>query len=77
MTTGDYAIETIYRRERLRQSLDKLKNDYQRLAIVLYLMGYRQHEIAEIYGCSKQNIQQIVAEFKRRNGLYWQETGSA
>lgn len=71
MNPGDFVIETVYRRERLQNSLARLKNDYQRLAVVLYLMGYRQHEIAEVYDCSQQNIQQIVREFRRRNGLNW------
>lgn len=64
-------LETIDRRARLRRALAKLNNNYQRLAVVLYLMGYNQGEIADVYGCSRQNIQQIVRQFKQRNGMQW------
>lgn len=70
---ADFAIETIYRRERLKAALSKMNTDYQRLAVILYLMGYKQYEIAEVYGVSKQRISQVVTEFKQRNGIYWSE----
>lgn len=70
---ADFAIETIYRRERLKAALGKMNTDYQRLAVILYLMGYKQYEIAEVYGVSKQRISQVVTEFKQRNGIYWSE----
>lgn len=73
MLLENAVIETIDRRARLRRALAKLSNNYQRLAVVLYLMGYNQGEIADVYGCSRQNIQQIVRQFKQRNGMQWRE----
>lgn len=72
MDTGDFVIETIYQQQCLYRALGKMRNDYQRLAVILYLMGYRQYEIAEVYGISKQRVQQIIAEFRQRNGMHWQ-----
>lgn len=70
MTTLETVVlETVDRRARLKFALSKLGSNYQRLAVVLYLMGYRQYEIAEVYGCSYQNVQQMIKEFKRRNGV--------
>lgn len=69
MNPADFVISTIDRRERLSRSLAKMENNAQRLAVVLYLMGWHQNEIAEVYGCSRQGIQWIIAEFRRRNGL--------
>lgn len=65
----DDILTTIDRRERLVKALNKMNTKGQKLAVILYLIGYEQKEIAEVYHCSRQNIQQIIAEFKRRNGV--------
>lgn len=71
MTTEEQVINTIYRRERLRRSLAKLRTPQQRLMVVLYLMGYTQDEIAAGFEISQQRVNQIVRDFKERNGLRW------
>lgn len=69
MNTEDYALTIVYRRQRLQSALATLRSDYHRLIVILYLMGYGQGEIAEVYGMSRQAVQQHVAEFRRRNDL--------
>ena len=69
MTTEEQALNTIYRRARLRFALAKMNDDYERMAIVLLLMGWNQREIAEVYDVSKQVIQYYMKKFKSRNGL--------
>lgn len=69
MTTEEVALNTIYRRDRLRRSLLRLKTPRQRLMVVLYLMGYNQREIAAGFEISQQRVNQVVREYKQRNGL--------
>ena len=69
MTTEEQALNTVYRRARLRFALAKMNDDYQRLIVILFLMGWKQVEIAEVCDVSKQMIQQHVAMFLKRNGL--------
>ena len=71
MTTEDYVIETIYRRQRLGGALAKMPDKYSRLIIVLYLLGLKQYEIAEVFHVTNQRIQQHLDEFRKRNGLYY------
>ena len=55
----------------LERAIRKMPNDYQRLAVILYLMGVSQVEIAHVYNVSRQAIGLYIAEFKKRNGIYW------
>lgn len=69
----DHTLNTIVYRARLRCALAKMTNDWQRLIVVLRLMGYREREIAEVYGVSKARVGQVYCEFRKRNGVYYQE----
>lgn len=69
MSTEELALNTIDRRERLRRSLDKLNTRWQQLIVVLWLMGYTQREMGEMFGVSQQRINEVIQVYKTRNGL--------
>lgn len=71
MTTEEQALNTIYRRERLQNALAKMPSRYSQLVVVMYLLGYKQEEIAGMIGVSKQRVQQHIEEFRKRNGLFY------
>lgn len=73
MSVEEYTLNQIDRRQRLRRSLAKMPDNYHRLIVLLYLMGYRQNEIAAVFGVTRQRIQQTVTDYKRRNGLMFIE----
>lgn len=49
----------------LRQALAKLPSNYERMIVILYLLGFSQVEIAGVCGVTKQEIQQKIRRFKR------------
>lgn len=69
MTTEELALNTIDRRERLRWSLNKLNTRWQQLIVVLWMMGYTQRKIAEVFEVSQQSINGVIQTYKIRNGL--------
>jgi DNA-directed RNA polymerase specialized sigma24 family protein len=61
----------IYRKNRLNRALKKMPDDYQRLAVLLYLYGLPAPLIAEVFGVKPQRIHQHIKEFRRRNGVHY------
>ena len=58
-------LDDLEQRNQLRQALAKLPSDYERMVMILYMLGFTQVEIAGVYGVTKQAIQQKVKRFKR------------
>ena len=58
-------LDDLEQHNRLRRALAKLPSNYERMIVILYMLGFTQLEIAGVYGVTKQAIQQKVKRFRR------------
>jgi len=58
-------LDDLEQHNQLRQALATLPSNYERMIVILYMLGFTQVEIAGVYGVTKQAIQQKVKRFKR------------
>lgn len=68
-STEDVALEMVYRRQRLKRALAWCGSDYHKLIVILYLLGYKQFEIADVLGVSPQAISNRILKFCHCNGI--------
>lgn len=61
-TIEDYAIARVT----LQENLALLDSDYDRLILILNLLGWKQSHIAEVTGGTKQSISHIIRKCKKR-----------
>lgn len=59
----------VYRRQRLKRALAWCGSDYHKLIVILYLLGYKQFEIADVLGVSPQAISNRIVKFCHYNGI--------
>jgi DNA-directed RNA polymerase specialized sigma24 family protein len=65
--TEEQAITLAHRRAAIRRNLGYLRDDYERVLVLLHAIGFKQKELATFqFGIGRQRIGQIILRARRR-----------
>ena len=68
---NNYNLDTIIYKEALKTRLNRLTT-WQKFILILWLMGWKQRDIAERVYVTTQSISFTINEAKKRMGVYYQ-----